>query len=76
MGRNKTKGRYRVLAIVWSFAALSMFAAVMRSLSHPDPAILIIFVLSVCAAAIWWTAYLKAAKADNPKQNSEEKKHG
>ena len=51
MGRNKNKGRYRVLALV-------------------------ILVLSGAAAAIWWKAYLKAAKADNPKKDSEEKKHG
>ena len=31
---------------------------------------------SGAAAAIWWKAYLKAAKADNPKKDSEEKKHG
>ena len=37
---------------------------------------LVILVLSGAAAAIWWKAYLKAAKADNPKKDSEEKKHG
>ena len=34
MGRNKNKGRYRVLALVWSFAAASMFMGVTRTL--PD----------------------------------------
>ena len=76
MGRNKNKGRYRVLALVWSFAAASMFMGVTRTLPNVNPMALVILVLSGAAAAIWWKAYLKAAKADNPKQNSEEKKHG
>ncbi len=76
MGKEKTKGRYRVLAIVWSFAAISMVAGVLRQMPNVSAMSLVILVLSVSAAAIWWSAYLKAAKADNPKKNSEEKKHG
>ena len=76
MGRNKNKGRYRVLALVWSFAAASMFMGVTRTLPDVNPMALVSLVLSGAAAAIWWKAYLKAAKADNPKKDSEEKKHG
>ena len=76
MGRNKNKGRYRVLALVWSFAAASMFMGVTRTLPDVNPMALGILVLSGAAGAIWWEAYLKAAKADNPKKDSEEKKHG
>ncbi len=76
MGKEKSKGRYRVLAIVWSLAAVSMLAGVIRQMPDASPMSLVILVLSVSAAAIWWSAYLKAAKADNPKKNSEEKKHG
>ena len=76
MGRNKNKGRYRVLALVWSFAAASMFMGVTRTLPDVNPMALVILVLSGAAAAIWWKAYLKAAKADNQKKDSEEKKHG
>lgn len=76
MGKEKTKGRYRVLAIVWSLAAVSMLAGVLRQMPNVSAMSLVILVLSVSAAAIWWSAYLKAAKADNPKKNSEEKKHG
>ena len=76
MSGKKAKSRYRVLAIVWSFAAISMVAGVIRQMPHVNAMALVILVLSVCAAAIWWSAYLKAAKADNPKNDSEEKKHG
>lgn len=72
----KRKGRYRVLAIVWSLAAVSMLAGVIRQMPNVNGLGLVILVLSVSAAAIWWSAYLKAAKADNPKNDSEEKKHG
>ena len=46
--KRKASRQYRVLAVVWSFAA------------------------------IWWTAYLRASKAEKPyqpKKDSEEKKH-
>lgn len=76
MGKEKTKSRYRVLAIVWSLAAVSMLAGVLRQIPNVGAMALIILVLSVSVAAIWWSAYLKAAKADNPKNNLEEKKHG
>lgn len=76
MGKGKSKSRYRVLAIVWSLAAVSMLAGVIRQMPDVSAMALAILVLSVSAAAIWWSAYLKAAKADNPKNDSEEKKHG
>ena len=70
MGRNKNKGRYRVLALVWSFAAASMFMGVTRTLPDVNPMALVILVLSGAAAAIWWKAYLKAAKATFPNLRS------
>lgn len=68
MGRNKNKGRYRVLALVWSFAAASMFMGVTRTLPNVNPMALVILVLSGAAAAIWWKAYLKSGESRQPKK--------
>ena len=67
MSKKKTKGRYRVLAIVWSFAAISMLTGVIRQLPYVNTLSIVILVLSVSAAAIWWSAYLRAAKDSGPK---------
>ena len=74
--KRKASRQYRVLAVVWSFAAISMLAGLIRQLPNINAFGFAILALSVAAAAIWWKAYLKAAKADNPKKDSEEKKHG
>jgi chromate transport protein ChrA len=70
----KRKNQYRVLAIVWSFAALSMLAAVLRQIPNVSVFALIILALSVAAAAIWWSAYLKASKTSIQTNDSEERK--
>ena len=76
--KKKTAKQYRVLAIVWSFAAISMMAAVIRQLPNLSTFSFAILALSVAAAAIWWSAYLRAAKAEKPykpNKDSEEKRH-
>ena len=75
MSPKKRKGQYRVLAIVWSFAALSMLSAVIRQIPNVNVFALIILALSVAAASIWWSAYLKASKTSIQTNDSEEKKH-
>lgn len=67
MSPKKRKSQYRVLAILWSFAALSMLAAVIRQIPNVNIFTLIILVLSVAAASIWWSAYLKASKNSDSK---------
>ena len=76
--KSKAAKQYRVLAIVWSFAAISMLAGLLRQLPYVNTFGFAILALSVAAAAIWWTAYLRAAKAgkaDQPITDLEEKKH-
>ncbi len=76
--KRKASRQYRVLAVVWSFAAISMLAGVIRQLPNINAFGFAILALSVAAAAIWWTAYLRASKAEKPyqpKKDSEEKKH-
>lgn len=81
MKKMKSARQYRALAVVWTFAALSMALGVSRQMPDPNPSALVILVLSVAAAGLWWSAYLKAAKAETTKQpnkpikDSEEKKH-
>ena len=76
--KKKTKKNYGVLAIVWTLAAISMAAGVVRQLPHINALNFAILALSVAAASIWWSAYLRAAKAEQPNKpnkDSEEKKH-
>ena len=76
--KKKTAKQYRVLAIVWSFAAISMLAAVIRQLPNLNTFGFAILALSTAAAGIWWSAYLRAAKEERPyqpKKDSEEKRH-
>lgn len=65
-GKKKT-GQFRVLAVVWSLAALSMLVAVFRQMPNVNAFSLIILTLSAIAAIIWWSAYLKASKNGDSK---------
>ena len=65
MSGRKKAGQYRVLAIVWTLAALSMLVGVIRQLPCVNKLGLVILALSVAAAALWWSAYLKTKAPKN-----------
>ena len=76
--KKKNAKQYRILAIAWSFAAISMAAGVIRQLPNTNTLGFAILALSVAAAAIWWSTYLRTVKEEKPcrpNQDLEEKKH-
>ena len=64
--KKKTIRQYRVLAVVWSFAAVSMVAAVVRQLPRPSDFSLVLLLMSVLASILWWSAAIRAAKEQQP----------
>ena len=67
MSRKKLKGQYRMLAIVWTLAAISMLVGLIRQSPNASIFALVIFLLSMVSAIIWWSAYWKASKNDDSK---------